>query len=145
MAQSQWIGSKWLVQNDYEVFLTLVQNGSFFTKISNKKNRNSSSANSYMDGDIFFDTRCIFMKSINWLSFFFMDLRFTFVVGFCEWIHISYFIISHHMILFLNKYTFSITRCLTSFCVQWSTNGLWDTILLSIVNSFVDTLHNSVA
>jgi hypothetical protein len=38
MAQSQWTCLKQLVQNDQEVLL----NGSFFTKISSKKNRNSS-------------------------------------------------------------------------------------------------------
>jgi hypothetical protein len=43
-----------------------------------------------------------------------------------------------------NKYIFSITQCLTSFFVQWSTNSLWNTIPLGIINSFVDTLHNSM-
>jgi len=43
MAQRQWTSSKRLVQNDWEVFFMPFQNGSFFTKISNKKNRNSDS------------------------------------------------------------------------------------------------------
>jgi hypothetical protein len=42
MAQSQWTSSKQLVQNDYKVFFTTIQNGSFLTKIYSKKIRNSS-------------------------------------------------------------------------------------------------------
>jgi hypothetical protein len=38
MAQLQWTSSKRFVQNDCEVFLTPIQNGSFFTKISSKEN-----------------------------------------------------------------------------------------------------------
>jgi hypothetical protein len=43
MTQSQWTSSKRLVQNDLKVFFMPVQNGSFFTKISSKNIRNSSS------------------------------------------------------------------------------------------------------
>jgi hypothetical protein len=92
-----------------------------------------------------------------------MHLRFTLVVDFSGWN--SYFIFhskqissysklhvecicfstfqartvipigGHWMILFFNKFFFSIVQCPTSVSIQWSTNSLWNTITLRIVKS----------